>query len=180
MIAVISGTNRPGSNSLKIAQYLASRYETAGEQVRLLDLQDLPPALFTPAAYKEKPAAFTQGFVEPVLSADGLHMVVPEYNGGFPGVAKYFVDMLPFPEAFDGRPAAFTGVSAGSNGALRPVEQMQAVFGYRNAYIYPRRVFLPAVYELLDEDGNVTDESIRERLDAQAIGFVTFTRQLKS
>ena len=37
---------------------------------------------------------------------------------------------------------------AGIWGALRPVEQLQAIFGYRNAYLYPERVFLPGIGKL--------------------------------
>ena len=38
----------------------------------------------------------------------------------------------------------FTGLSAGVWGALRPIEQLQAIFGYRNACLFPERVFMPA------------------------------------
>lgn len=124
MITLLVGTNRPGANSRKVAQQIAAMYEEIGVDVCLLDLADLPPALFAPAAYAEKPAAFGV-FVDTVLSSDGLHVVTPEYNGGYPGVLKYFIDMLPFPESFEARPVAFTGVAAGQFGALRPVEQLQ-------------------------------------------------------
>ena len=69
-------------------------------------------------------------------------VVVPEYNGSFPGILKYFIDLLPFPESFDCRPVSYVGVSAGQWGALRAVEQLQLVFGYRNAYVHPPRTFL--------------------------------------
>ena len=49
--------------------------------------------------------------------------------------------MLKFPESFEKRPVCFTGLGAGIWGALRPVEQLQAIFGYRNAYLFPERVF---------------------------------------
>ena len=104
---------------------------------------------------------------------------MPEYNGGAPGVLKYFIDLLPFPESFEGRPVAFTGVAAGMFGALRPVEQLQQIFGYRNAYIYPNRVFIAGVHEVLTEDGKLTDEKLQLRLASQARGFAAFIRSLK-
>jgi len=58
-----------------------------------------------------------------VLMAAGLHVVLPEYNGSYPGVLKYFIDMLKFPESFENKPAAFVGVANGQWGALRAVEQ---------------------------------------------------------
>src|SRR5437667_4808 len=80
-----------------------------------------------------------------IVRAAGLVVISPEYNGGMPGILKYFIDMLKFPESFAARPVCFVGLAAGVWGALRPVEQLQAVFGYRNAHLYPERVFLPKI-----------------------------------
>jgi NAD(P)H-dependent FMN reductase len=96
-----------------------------------------------------------------------------------PGVLKYFIDMLKFPESFEQRPVCFTGVAAGVWGALRPVEQLQAIFGYRNAYIYPERVFLPQINSLLDADGRLTDAALLKRLLSQAEGFAHFVERVK-
>lgn len=180
MITVISGTNREGSNSLKLARLLVEMYQQAGEQVQLLDLSLLPADVFSPTVYKEKPEAFIKGFVEPVLAADGLHVVVPEYNGSFPGVLKYFIDQLPFPDAFEGRPTAFVGLSAGMFGDMRGVEQLQLIFGYRNAHNYPRRVFLPGIHQYFDQNGVFTDEELKQRLQEQVSGFLAFIGKLKS
>jgi NAD(P)H-dependent FMN reductase len=92
---------------------------------------------------------------------------------------KYFIDMLKFPESFERRPVCFTGLSAGMWGALRPVEQLQAIFGYRNAYVYPERVFMPGINNLLDDNGRIKDAELLERLRAQAEGFVGFVELLK-
>ena len=114
-----------------------------------------------------------------VLKSSGLVVVTPEYNGGMPGVLKYFIDMLKFPESFEKRPVCFVGVSAGIWGALRPIEQLQQIFGYRNAYIYPERVFLPQINNLLDDGGRLTDPELLGRLKAQAEGFVDFVERLQ-
>jgi chromate reductase len=95
-------------------------------------------------------------------------------------VLKYFIDMLKFPESFDKRPVAFVGVAAGVWGALRPVEQLQGIFGYRNAYIYPERVFMPQVFNLLDASGRLNDAELVERLKKQAGGFVSFVESVKA
>jgi NAD(P)H-dependent FMN reductase len=114
-----------------------------------------------------------------VLQASGLHVVTPEYNGGLPGVLKYFIDMLKFPESFERRPVCFTGLAAGVWGALRPVEQLQAIFGYRNAYIYPERVFMPGIGKLLDAQGGLTDADLLKRLRTQAEGFTGFVERIQ-
>ena len=150
MISLIVGTNRPGCNARKVAAHIEEFYSELKVPLRVLDLAQLPPEIFSPASYAEKPKSF-RPFAEAILQSDGLHVVTPEYNGGMPGVLKYFIDMLKFPESFEHRPVCFTGEAAGMWGALRPIEQLQAIFGYRNAYLYPERVFLPQIYDLLDD-----------------------------
>jgi NAD(P)H-dependent FMN reductase len=118
-------------------------------------------------------------FSDAFLAAGGLVVVTPEYNGGFPGVLKYFIDMLPFPESFAHRPVCFIGVAAGIWGALRPVGQLQAIFGYRSAYIFSGRVFMPGMGKLLNEAGQLTSPDIEKRLGKQADGFVGFVHSLR-
>ena len=178
MMTLIVGTNRPGSNSRKVAAHVEEIYAQMPVPLNVLDLARLPIDIFLPSAYGEKPAAF-KPFSDAILAADGLIIVTPEYNGGIPGVLKYFIDMLKFPESFQSRPVCFVGVAAGVWGALRPVEHLQQIFGYRNAYVYPERVFLPGIGGLLDANGRLTDPELLGRLQKQAVGFVDFTEKLK-
>ena len=179
MITLLAGTNRPESNTRKIVAELERIYAELKIPVHVIDLAKLPPEIFSPDSYAQKPAAF-EPFSEAILRASGLHVVTPEYNGGMPGVLKYFIDMLKFPESFERRPVCFTGVAAGIWGALRPVEQLQAIFGYRNAYIFPERVFLPQVYNLLGEDGRLNNPELVDRLRKQAKGFSAFVDRFKA
>jgi len=178
MITLIVGTNRPGSNTRKVAAQLEEIYAEIKVPLNVLDLAKLPPEIFSPASYSEKPKAF-QPFADAVLQSAGLHIVTPEYNGSVPGVLKYFIDMLKFPESFEQKPVCFTGLAAGIWGALRPVEQLQAIFGYRNAHIFPARVFMPQIYNLLDDAGKIKDAELLARLKTQADGFVEFVEKLK-
>lgn len=179
MITLISGTNRPGSNTRKVTAVIEGLYRELGVATRTLDLQDLPPELFAPAAYATKPAAFAP-FSQAVLDASGLVVVTPEYNGSFPGVLKLFIDHLKFPESFEARPVAFVGLAAGVWGALRSVEQLQAIFGYRNAYVFPKRVFLPGIGNAFNEQGQLANADLVKRLREQAAEFAGFVAQLRS
>lgn len=178
MITLLVGTNRPGSNSRKVAAELETIYAGLKVPLHVIDLAQLPQEIFSPASYGEKPKSF-QPFADAVLQSSGLHVITPEYNGGMPGVLKYFIDMLKFPESFERRPVCFTGVAAGIWGALRPVEQLQSIFGYRNAHIFPERVFIPTVNNVLDTDGRIKDAELVGRLKKQAEGFVEFVEKLK-
>jgi len=178
MIALIVGTNRPGSNTRKVAAQIENVYAELKVPLHVLDLAKLPPEIFSPTSYAEKPESF-QPFADAILKSDGLHVVTPEYNGSVPGVLKYFIDMLKFPESFERRPVCFTGLAAGMWGALRPVEQLQAIFVYRNAHVFPERVFMPQINDLLDASGKIKDAELFARLKAQAADFAEFAEKLK-
>lgn len=178
-ITIISGTNRRNSNSRRVANHIADTYSKLNVSVKILDLAEIPASAFNPDAYDEIPPE-AKPFTDAIMSSAGLHVITPEYNGSFPGALKWFIDLLPFPVAFEGRPVAFVGVAAGEWGGLRPVEQIQQVFGYRNAMQFPKRVFIREVEDKLNGNGNIKDEEIASRLAEQAKGFVEFVRQLKS
>jgi NAD(P)H-dependent FMN reductase len=179
MITLVVGTNRPGSNARKVGAEIEEIYRGLKEPLKVLDLAQLPPEIFHPSSYAEKPPSFKL-FSDGVLQASGLVVITPEYNGSLPGVLKYFVDMLKFPESFERRPVCFIGEAAGMWGALRPVEQLQAIFGYRNAFIYPERVFMPRINDLLDAGGRIKDPELVERLRVQQKGFIEFVRKLNA
>src|SRR5207253_7985248 len=116
----------------KVARLLERFYKTEGVATDFLSLTELPKEVFDGAAYASKPPGMV-AIQQRVLDAKGLHVVTPEYNGSFPGVLKYFIDMLKFPESFERKCVTFTGESAGIWGALRSTEQLIQIFQYRNA-----------------------------------------------
>ena len=176
-VLLVSGTNRPGSYCLRVARRIEGFYREAGVPVSLFSLLDLPPSIFDPASYAAKPPEVL-AVQRRVLDAAALHLVVPEYNGGFPGVLKVFIDHLKFPDSFEHKPVALTGESNGAWGALRPVEQLQQIFSYRNAHLFPTRVFIPRVQTAVADDGTIASEELDARLRHQAVNFAAFVRKL--
>jgi NAD(P)H-dependent FMN reductase len=177
MITVIAGTNRPGSNTRIVAGLAVDGLERAAVEVELLDLADLPIEVFQGSSYADKPASFAP-FQDAILSCDGVLTVIPEYNGACPGVMKYFIDMLRFPDSLYEKPAAFIGLSAGPWGAVRAVEQIEMVFQYRHAHLFGRRVFIPNVGQAIDSDGRFTDEVVARRFEETLAKFADFCRRL--
>ena len=173
-ILIISGSNRPDSNTLKIARIIERHYQDLDLPVELYSLEQMPADVFTPQAYVTKPDAFVE-VQRRVVVAPGLHVVTPEYNGSCPGVLKHFIALLQCPESCESKPVAFVGIAAGGWGGLRAVEQLQMVFGYRHAHVYPERVFVPNVSDELDVQGNLVDPELNARLSRQAAGFARYT-----
>jgi NAD(P)H-dependent FMN reductase len=178
MITVISGTNRPNSKTRKIAVLVQEMLTEEGEEVALIDLANLPAEIFADSSYASKPESF-EAFQNAVFESDGLLTVVPEYNGSFPGVLKYFIDMLRFPESLYETPAAFVGISSGRWGGLRAVEHLEMVFQYRHAHLFGRRCFIPRVGNALDASGQLTDPDIADRLRTTVLDFVGFCGNLR-
>jgi chromate reductase len=178
MITLVVGTNRPGSRARSVSKHVEEIYRDLGVKLSTVDLANLPAEIFDPKSYDEAPPSFAP-FQQAITDSHGLVIVTPEYNGSLPGILKYFIDMLEFPVSFERRPVCFVGVAKGMWGALRPVEQLQLIFGYRNGYIYPERVFMPHVDQLLDDNGRLKDASLIERLRKQAAGYVEFVEHIK-
>lgn len=177
-ICILSGTDRKNARALEIAHYLESQYKAAGAQPFVVSLEQFPLHEVQGGRYgAELPEVAS--FRKPVLEADGIVMIVPEYNGSFPGILKLFIDYLPFPQALNLKPLAFVGEAEGAFGALRAVEQLQMVCAYRNALLYPQRVFLQRVSRIFDKDKGVTDQTAATLVTEQITGFTQFVASQK-
>lgn len=177
-LKIVSGTDRPDSNAMSISRYLKRQYEEEGAEVEIVDLKEFPLDAVKGGPYGKKNKPLSD-FLRPIMEADGLVIVTPEYNGGYPGILKLMIDYLPFPEAFEKLPICFVGESAGTFGALRAVEQLQLVVGYRNAFLFPERVFIDRVKENFDEKKGIRDEFQQKLLMKQVTNFVEYVEQLK-
>lgn len=175
---IIAGTDRPDSNTLKLSKYIQSVYQGLGEAVEIIDLKEMKSHLHSDLQYG-KPNEGLNIYLDKIAKSDGLIVVCPEYNGSMPGVLKYFIDHWRYPESFEYRPVCFVGLG-GMFGALRPVEHLQQVFGYRNSFIFPERVFIMNVHKVLTSDGQIQDENIKKLLSKQAEGFQKFTQALST
>lgn len=178
MIEIVAGTDRPGSNSLKVAKFVETLYRAQNIPAQVMDLMEIKPADCDGGAYFQGARASLKPFVERITAAEGVVMVVPEYNGSFPGVLKLFIDYWKYPETFEYRPFAFIGLG-GRFGALRPVEHLQGVLSYRNGYLFPNRVFITNIKDAL-KDGVVVDSLLLELLNVQTRDFAKFIQALKS
>lgn len=176
-INIISGTDRPGSNALRVSSYLMQRYRELENVVpTLIDLKDFPVGKVKGGPYGEELPEVDR-FTAEMLDADGLCVVVPEYNGGYPGILKLVIDYLPYPSGLEKLPICLVGEANGAFGALRAVEQLQQVFSYRNAYLFPERVYIPRVDENFDEETGVKDPFQQQLLENQIRNFSQYVAE---
>lgn len=177
-LRIISGTDRPGSNALRISKYVQRQYREEGTDAKIIDLQDFPLEQVAGGKYGED-LPEVDAFVRQAVEADGLVIVCPEYNGGYPGILKLFIDYMPFPGSLAKKPIAMIGEATGTFGAMRAVEQLQQVVGYRNAHVFPERVFISRVHKNFDEKTGVKDDLQQQLLMSQVAGFPKFIRDLQ-
>ena len=157
MISIISGTNRPLSGSLIVAENYLSLCEKRGIEAQLLNLELLPPDFAYTASYGKTNTDFEAIVHKFVANADKFIFVVPEYNGSFPGVLKCFFDCIS-PKLFHGKKSALVGLSAGRAGNLRGMEDLTGILHYLQVEVLSKKPKLSEFEGLAD----VTKRIIRD------------------
>ena len=82
---IISGTNRPGSNTCKVARYYENLMIAKNITPRFLNLEGWN--------FLEKTGEFEQLEKEILVPASKFIFISPEYNGSIPGVLKVMLDI---------------------------------------------------------------------------------------
>jgi chromate reductase, NAD(P)H dehydrogenase (quinone) len=178
MIQILVGTDRPQSKSALIAKNIAPLYNKNGFNSEIINLENLNLSSLNGSHYGQAKPPLVQQAIDNLMLADGLVVVCPEYNGSMPGILKLYIDHWKYPESFEHRPVCFIGLG-GRFGGLRPVEHLQQIFGYRNGYIFPDRVFIHNVWTIFEGE-KIKDEHVQNQLEQQAQGFCRFINALKS
>ncbi|RIJ42016.1 NADPH-dependent FMN reductase [Pontibacter oryzae] len=173
MITIISGTNRPGSNALRVAKYYQKRLNAKGQEVGILPLTELPGNLIESDLYGQRSEAFAK-IQEVVSKTEKFVFVIPEYNGSFPGVLKTFIDASEFPASFYEKKAALVGISSGRQGNLRGVDHFTGVANHMHLHILPLKIYLSNIEAELDENGNLTQKETVKFVDEQIDKFIAF------
>jgi chromate reductase len=173
MITIISSTNRPGSNTFKVAKYYQKKLTEKGAEAGLLSLMDLPDTLIASDLYGKRSAEFEK-IQQIITHTDKFLFIIPEYNGSYPGVLKVFIDACSFPESFYEKKAALVGVSAGKYGNIRGIDHFTGVCHYINLHIMPLKLHISNVKTELDENNNLFKEDTVKFVNEQIDKFITF------
>lgn len=178
-IPVVLGTAREGRASEKVAQAIVKEVEKLPEvETELVDIKNHPYTITTPpwgpGGANEKETAWKRT----ADRADGFMLVVPEYNRGYPGELKLFLDSLH--DSYDKKPALVCGVSAGIFGGRALVEHMRPVLAELKMVPVRGGVFIGNAKKLFDEQGELTDPKFTERLTGKLEELVWFAHALRN
>jgi len=172
MTTIICGTNRENSNSAIISKVYEDLIRKQGEQVAVLYLKDLPKSFAYDEINGGKSEEFKGVVEEYVTRADRFIFIIAEYNGGFPGVLKSFMDSVA-PKEFNFKKAALVGLSSGHAGASRALDQFTNVLHYLKVEVFSNKPKLSSIEALLD-DNKFNDEKALERLNDQVVSFLKY------
>jgi NAD(P)H-dependent FMN reductase len=157
-IPVILGTARSGRESKKVAEFVLSEVNKAGLKTEIIDVRDFRIEVTDNTG--KLPQA--KKLSKLITKADGLIIVTPEYNHGYPGELKMMLDMLY--EEYAQKPVGFCGVSSGRLGGARAVEQLRLVCIEFRMLPIREAVYFPVVQELFDQKGVIKDGSYKDRV----------------
>ncbi|HVV56262.1 MAG TPA: NAD(P)H-dependent oxidoreductase [Mucilaginibacter sp.] len=173
MITIISSTNRPGSSTLKVARYYQQQLKEKGIEAGILSLADLPPNLIQTDLYGSRSAAF-EPIQQIVTRTEKFLFIIPEYNGGFPGVLKVFIDACSFPESFYEKKAALVGISSGKYGNVRGVDHFTGVCHYIHLNVMSLKIHIASIHKELDPNGNLFKEDTVRYVNEQIEKLIQF------
>lgn len=157
MITVISCTNRPQSNTIKVAKHYVQLMEEQGVSPKFLSFEDLPHDIAFSELFRRRTDNFQQLLNEFIISAQKFVFIAPEYNGSYPGILKVFLDAVP-PELNRGKKAALIGTAGGRAGNLRGMDHLTDVLHYLHIHVHPNKLPISGITNLLDEEGRIKDE----------------------
>lgn len=179
MILVISGTNRKNSATRAIAEHYVHYLEShVNEEVHFTNLENLPAGILNDDMYSEngQESALAEYQDKVFIPSDKMIIVSPEYNGGFPGVLKLFLDALSvrrYQETFKGKKVALVGVSTGRAGNLRGMEHLTGILHYLKVHVLPNKLPISQVSRIV-ENGEITDVPTQRAIEEQIREFLEF------
>ncbi|HEY8118426.1 MAG TPA: NAD(P)H-dependent oxidoreductase [Methylophilaceae bacterium] len=174
-LPVLLGTNRKDRKSVLVAHWLLKQMEKRPEiKTRLFDVSDfvLPQHDYGTEIKDQFPE-----WRDAITAADGLIIIAPEYNHGYPGTLKSVLDLLL--KEYIHKCVAFVGVSAGPWGGTRVIESMVPMVRELGLAATFSDLNFPQVQTKFDAEGKLLDEAYVQRAAGFLDELVWMSRTLK-
>ncbi|MFA4955133.1 MAG: NAD(P)H-dependent oxidoreductase [Patescibacteria group bacterium] len=143
-IPVLYGTIRDGRKSEAVAKFVHAELVKRGVESAYVTAQDYHGK----SIEKKSPEPWKTIMAE----ADGLVIVSPEYNHGYPGPLKEMLDSLY--DEYKHKPVGIIG-AAGFLGGGRMVEQLRQVVIELHMVPIREAGYFPMIWDLVDETGEL-------------------------
>lgn len=163
---IISGTNRPGSNTIKIARHYEELLKEKGLDTRFITLEGWKSV--------EKTPEYSELEKEVMIPTTKFIFVAPEYNGSIPGVLKVMIDISDYKKSWWGKKALLTGISLGRSGNLRGMEHLTSILHYLKVVVHPNKLPISSVDKMLNGSGIIHDKGTLDAISIQLDEFIAF------
>lgn len=162
-IAILSASVRTGRVSHRVALYFSNFLSTKGlATCEILDLHAYRFPLFEERLkYQPDPPANVVDFAARIRKADGVIIVTPEYNGGYPASLKNAIDLLY--EEWHRKPIAISTVSDGAFGGTQVITSLQFSLWKIRAWTVPAMFPVPNGPKAFDPEGRLVETSLEKR-----------------
>jgi NAD(P)H-dependent FMN reductase len=163
-IAIISSSVRIERKSHNVALYFKNYLEDNNlSTAEILDLKEYNFPIFegTLKTLIDPPKNVLQ-YAAKIKSADGIIIVTPEYNGGFPARLKNAIDLLY--DEWQGKPICISTVSAGVFGGVQALVSLQFILWKIGACTVTNMFPVPNVSKSFDDKGNALDKIATDKL----------------
>src|SRR5207302_4055367 len=172
-IPIILGTARQGRESKDAANFVFEQTKKrAGVETELIDVRALPMRLDDASEHMKDPA-----FSSTIERCDGLILITPEYNHGYPGLLKHALDMNL--KEYIHKAVGICGVSAGPFGGARAIENLLPVMRELGLVTIFEDVNLGNVGKLFDESGQLLDQNYVRRVNQFLDEVIWMSRVLR-
>jgi NAD(P)H-dependent FMN reductase len=159
-LPILLGTIRKGRESEDAAKWVFGKMREREEiETEFFDVRDfrLPQDHYGMELKDDFPE-----WRDAIVRADGLVIVTPEYNHGYPGSLKSVLDLL-LPEYIH-KAVAFVGVSAGPWGGTRVIESLVPMVRELGLAVTFSDLNFPLIKSKFDDNGNLLDEAYDRRV----------------
>ena len=173
-IPIILGTARKGRQSEKVAKFLLGEAIKAGLETKIIDVAEFLVSLTD----NTKQSLQAKKLAREINLADGLIIIAPEYNHGYPGELKLMLDMLY--EEYAKKPVGICGVSAGLLGGARMVEQLRLVVIELRMIPIREALYFSDIYNLFDKNGEIQDKLYYKRTKVFLDELIWHSKALKT
>jgi len=174
-VPILLGTNRKLRKSIHVARWLHGTMAARSDiTTALFDVADF--ALPADDYGQEIKDRFPE-WRDAIMDADGLVIVAPEYNHGYPGALKGVLDLLL--KEYIHKAVAFVGVSAGPWGGTRVIESMVPMVRELGLAVTFTDLNFPTVQAKFDDAGQLLDAAYEKRAAGFLDELVWLARTLK-